>query len=67
MKHYTSIDDIDNINSWIEEAKALKENPLEHIELGKNKTLGLLGRNGSGKSTLLKILSLNAPKNWVIK
>jgi N-succinyl-L-ornithine transcarbamylase len=36
MKNYTSINDIDNINSWIEEAKLLKANPLKDIELGKN-------------------------------
>ena len=34
MKHYTSINDIDDINSWIEDAKALKINPLKHQELG---------------------------------
>ena len=42
MKNYTSINDIDNINSWIEEAKEIKANPLENIELGENKTIGLL-------------------------
>ncbi|MEL0455769.1 N-acetylornithine carbamoyltransferase [Flavobacteriaceae bacterium SZ-1-7] len=52
MKHYTSIHDIDNINSWIEEAKQLKENPLNHIELGKNKTLGLLFFNSSLRTRL---------------
>lgn len=39
MKHYTSIHDIDNINAWIEEAKVLKANPLEHKELGKKQNL----------------------------
>ena len=52
MKHYTSINDIDNINSWIEDAKALKENPLSDIELGKNKTLGLLFFNSSLRTRL---------------
>lgn len=52
MKHYTSIHDIDNINAWIEEAKVLKANPLEHIELGKNKTLGLLFFNSSLRTRL---------------
>lgn len=52
MKHYTSIHDIDNINSWIQEAKALKENPLGNIELGKNKTLGLLFFNSSLRTRL---------------
>src|SRR6056300_1955997 len=52
MKHYTSIHDIDNINSWIEEAKQLKENPLKNNELGKNKTLGLLFFNSSLRTRL---------------
>ena len=52
MKHYTSIHDIDNINSWIEEAKQLKADPLKHIELGKNKTLGLLFFNSSLRTRL---------------
>ena len=47
MKNYTSINDIDNINSWIKEAKLLKANPLKDIELGKNRTLGLLFFNSS--------------------
>ncbi|MEW4924031.1 N-acetylornithine carbamoyltransferase [Algibacter sp. 2305UL17-15] len=52
MKHYTSIHDIDNINSWIEEAKQLKVNPLKHHELGKNKTIGLLFFNSSLRTRL---------------
>ncbi|WP_203257633.1 N-acetylornithine carbamoyltransferase [Hyunsoonleella ulvae] len=52
MKHYTSIKDIDNINTWIEEAKALKTNPLKHITLGKDKTLGLLFFNSSLRTRL---------------
>ncbi len=52
MKHYTSINDIDNINSWIEDAKKIKENPLKNIELGKNKTLGLLFFNSSLRTRL---------------
>lgn len=52
MKNYTSINDIDNINSWIDEAKQLKVNPLEHVELGKDKTLGLLFFNSSLRTRL---------------
>lgn len=52
MKNYTSINDIEDINSWIEEAKELKKNPLKHIELGKNKTLGLLFFNSSLRTRL---------------
>jgi N-succinyl-L-ornithine transcarbamylase len=52
MKQYTSINDIDNINSWIEEAKEIKANPLKNIELGKNKTIGLLFFNSSLRTRL---------------
>ncbi|WP_027137682.1 N-acetylornithine carbamoyltransferase [Gaetbulibacter saemankumensis] len=52
MKHYTSIHDIDNINSWIEEAKLLKSNPLKNIGLGQHKTLGLLFFNSSLRTRL---------------
>ncbi|WP_223548880.1 N-acetylornithine carbamoyltransferase [Aestuariivivens sp. NBU2969] len=52
MRHYTSIHDIDNINSWIEEAKALKANSLKHVALGKHKTLGLLFFNSSLRTRL---------------
>lgn len=52
MKHYTSIHDIDDINSWIADAKALKKEPLKHIELGKNKTIGLLFFNSSLRTRL---------------
>ncbi|WP_166386367.1 N-acetylornithine carbamoyltransferase [Polaribacter sp. 11A2H] len=52
MKNYTSINDIDNINSWIEEAKEIKANPFKNKELGKNKTLGLLFFNSSLRTRL---------------
>ncbi|WP_142785262.1 Rossmann-fold NAD(P)-binding domain-containing protein [Changchengzhania lutea] len=52
MKNYTSIHDIDNINSWIADAKKIKANPLKYIELGKNKTLGLLFLNSSLRTRL---------------
>jgi len=52
MKNYTSINDIDNIDSWIEEAKALKENPLKNKALGKDKILGLLFFNSSLRTRL---------------
>lgn len=52
MKHYTSINDIDNINIWIEKARAIKQNPLANNELGKNKTLGLLFFNSSLRTRL---------------
>ncbi|AUP80043.1 N-acetylornithine carbamoyltransferase [Flavivirga eckloniae] len=52
MKHYTSIHDIDDINSWIADAKALKQAPLQDVTLGKDKTIGLLFFNSSLRTRL---------------
>ncbi|MFH4968655.1 N-acetylornithine carbamoyltransferase [Gaetbulibacter sp. M240] len=52
MKHYTSIHDIDHIQTWISEALALKKHPVKHHALGKHKTLGLLFFNSSLRTRL---------------
>lgn len=52
MKNYTSINDIEDINSWIEDVKTIKENPFLNKELGNNKTLGLLFFNSSLRTRL---------------
>lgn len=52
MKNYTSINNIENINNWIAEAKEVKANPLANKDLGKNKTLGLLFFNSSLRTRL---------------
>ena len=52
MKNYTSINDIENIDTWILEAKEVKRNPLKNKDLGKNKTLGLLFFNSSLRTRL---------------
>ncbi|MFY9241742.1 MAG: N-acetylornithine carbamoyltransferase [Polaribacter sp.] len=52
MKNFTSIDDIDNIESWIQEAREIKANPLKNKKLGKHKTLGLLFFNSSLRTRL---------------
>ena len=52
MKHYTSINDIEDINTWIKEAKEIKAAPLKNNDLGKNKTLGLLFFNSSLRTRL---------------
>ncbi|MEN8704326.1 MAG: N-acetylornithine carbamoyltransferase [Polaribacter sp.] len=52
MKNYTSINDIENINNWITEAKEVKANPLANRDLGRNKTLGLLFFNSSLRTRL---------------
>jgi len=52
MKNFTHIDDIEDIDAWIKEAIALKKNPLQDFELGKNKTIGLLFFNASLRTRL---------------
>lgn len=52
MKNYTHIDNIDDINSWIKDAREIKANPLKNSQLGKNKTLGLLFFNSSLRTRL---------------
>lgn len=52
MKNFTHIDDIEDIDAWIKEAIALKKNPLQDLELGKNKTIGLLFFNASLRTRL---------------
>ncbi len=52
MTNYTSIEDIEDINSWIQEAREIKENPLANKELGQHKTLGLLFFNSSLRTRL---------------
>ncbi|WP_149303994.1 N-acetylornithine carbamoyltransferase [Pareuzebyella sediminis] len=52
MKQYLSIQDIDSLSTWVEEAKEIKKNPLQHKSLGKNKTLGLLFFNNSLRTRL---------------
>lgn len=67
MKHYTSIQDIPDINSWIKEARKIKENPLKNKKLGKNKTLGLLFFNSSLRTRLsTQKAALNLGMNTIV-
>jgi N-succinyl-L-ornithine transcarbamylase len=67
MKHYTSIKDISDINSWIDEARKIKENPLKNKKLGKNKTLGLLFFNSSLRTRLsTQKAALNLGMNTIV-
>ncbi len=52
MRHYLSINDIDSLSDWVDEARALKEQPSEYRELGKGKTIGLLFFNNSLRTRL---------------
>ena len=52
MKNYLSIHDLPSIKDTVKEAIALKKNPLEFQDLGKNKTIGLLFFNNSLRTRL---------------
>jgi len=52
MDKYFSIDDIDHIDNWVQEAIALKKSPLKHQNLGKDKTIGMLFFNPSLRTRL---------------
>lgn len=47
MKLFSSVNDVQNIDSLVAEALALKQNPYTYQHLGNNKTLGLIFMNPS--------------------
>ncbi len=50
--NYLSLNDINNLSEWVQDAIELKKNPLDHQNLGKNKTIGLLFFNNSLRTRL---------------
>ncbi|SHG49416.1 acetylornithine carbamoyltransferase [Flagellimonas flava] len=52
MKHYLSINDVDCLPGWVDEAIALKQNPYQFQKLGKHKTICLLFFNNSLRTRL---------------
>ncbi|PWL40292.1 acetylornithine carbamoyltransferase [Flagellimonas aquimarina] len=52
MKHYLSINDIDSLPNWVDEAIALKKSPYGFQHLGKQKTICLLFFNNSLRTRL---------------
>lgn len=52
MKHYLSINDIDSLPVWVDEAITLKKDPYQFKELGKQKTICLLFFNNSLRTRL---------------
>src|SRR5215469_13882475 len=47
MKLFSSVHDVDDINTLAREALELKQNPYAHQALGKNKTIALIFLNPS--------------------
>lgn len=52
MKHYLSLNDIDSLPQWVQEAKSLKANPKQFTTLGEGKTICLLFFNNSLRTRL---------------
>ncbi|WP_420604342.1 acetylornithine carbamoyltransferase [Flagellimonas sp.] len=52
MKHYLSINDIDNLSECVAEARALKKEPKKYLALGTGKTICLLFFNNSLRTRL---------------
>jgi N-succinyl-L-ornithine transcarbamylase len=78
MKLFSSVHDIDTIQSIVAEALALKANPYAHQALGKNKTLGLVFLNPSLRTRLstqkaaanlgMQVLVMNMDKDgWALE
>jgi len=49
---FLSFKDIDSLDEWVKEARMIKDNPLKEMDLGKNRTLGLLFFNPSLRTRL---------------
>lgn len=52
MKHYLSINDVDSLPAWVNEAITLKKDPYQFQTLGKQKTICLLFFNNSLRTRL---------------
>ncbi|MXV50044.1 acetylornithine carbamoyltransferase [Pedobacter sp. HMF7647] len=52
MKLFSSVKDVNNLQQFVDDALALKQNPFAYQSLGKNKTLGLVFLNPSLRTRL---------------
>ena len=52
MKHYLTVNDIESLPDWVEEAITLKKDPYQFEDLGKRKTICLLFFNNSLRTRL---------------
>jgi N-succinyl-L-ornithine transcarbamylase len=74
MKHYLTINDLPNVQQSVKDAITLKQNPLAHQALGKNKTIVLLFFNSSLRTRLstekaahnlgMNIMVMNISNAW---
>ncbi len=67
MNNYFSIQDIDSLSDWIDEAIKMKKNPLSDKTLGEDKTIGLLFFNPSLRTRLsTQKAALNLGMNVIV-
>ncbi len=67
MENYFSIQDIDSLSNWIDEATAMKKKPLANKTLGIDKTIGLLFFNPSLRTRLsTQKAALNLGMNVIV-
>jgi len=77
MKQYTSINDIKNLQSVVDEASLMKKNPFGYTEFGNNKTLVMLFFNSSLRTRLstekaaknlgMDVMVLNVSDAWKLE
>ena len=67
MRPFTSVHDIGNLQSALQKAKYVKENPFTDQELGKNKTLLMIFFNSSLRTRLsTQKAALNLGMNAIV-
>jgi N-succinyl-L-ornithine transcarbamylase len=77
LKKFTSVQDVDDLQSWVQQALELKKNPIAYDELGKHKTLVLLFFNPSLRTRLstqkaginlgMSVITMNAGQGWQLE
>lgn len=78
MKHFLSVNDIESLPDWVDEAITLKQNPYQFESLGKHKTVCLLFFNNSLRTRLstqkaamqlgMEVMIMNfGSESWVLE
>jgi N-succinyl-L-ornithine transcarbamylase len=77
MQHFTSVHDVENPTALLQDALAMKRNPLKFKKLGKDKTLGMLFFNPSLRTRMstekaalnlgMQVISMNASEGWKLE
>ncbi len=78
MKHFISVDDVENIPSLVKLAQEIKSDPYKFKDIGKNKTMGLIFLNPSLRTRLstqkaavnlgMEVMSMNFDKDgWALE